>query len=75
MIVKDVITILLDYPMDAPCLAFTKEEDLNDVIGEELPDLRFGTIKIGSGEDGKEEIPTVVMIGNFKKYAKGEAGQ
>jgi hypothetical protein len=75
MIVKDVINILLDFPMDSPCLVFTKEEDLSDVIGEELPDLRFGTIKVSSADatsGENKEVETVVIIGNFNKYTKEE---
>lgn len=70
MTVKDVIGILLDFPMDAPCFVISKEKDLEDVVGDPFPDLKFGTVVVSSeGENGeKENTDAVVIVGNFKSY-------
>lgn len=78
MVVKDVIRILLDFPMESPCFVLTKQDDLNEIVGQNFPELKFGSVVVSSfnKEDGNEagEENAVVILGNFDKYKKEEEG-
>jgi hypothetical protein len=66
MLVKDVIKILLDFPMGSQLMVLTNQEDLEGLVTKKFPELKFGTIKIGSKSenptsDSSEDVAVVIV--------------
>lgn len=66
MIVKDLIKVLLEQDLDALVFALTKQQDINDLMAEKVPEVLIGTINEGK---------IVVITSDFEKYREEQSDE
>lgn len=63
MIVKDLIKVLLEQDLDSLVFCLTKQQDIQNLMNEKVPEVLVGTINEGK---------IVVLTSDFDKYKEAQ---